>query len=192
MSLHDLWWSLYDWERDLSWSQRVLRVLILVSSLLALTSVRLAGSAPSFPAAAVVLALTVLVIFRPQSHAAAVLILAVAWVWYRSVSDPTTPWVIAVALSLLVLHAAGAMAATAPAAAPFQPTTWVAWAKSVVIVAVATTAVWLFSLASRHLHTHVGVALVVVTLVVVSGLALVLRGQSLASESPEFTDPKSR
>ncbi|MGI8577850.1 MAG: hypothetical protein ACR2KG_08000 [Nocardioidaceae bacterium] len=185
MSLHDLWWSLYDWTRDLSSSQRILRGLMIVSSLFSLASVRLAGFQLGFGPAAVVIALTVLVIFRSQSHASLALIAAIAWTWYRSVGDPTTPWVLVVALGVLVIHASCALAATAPTSAGFEAASWLAWARSAAAVAAATVAVWLLSVGLRQVHSQVGVALVVVTLLSVAALALALRGHNLAAESDQ-------
>lgn len=126
----------------LSWSQLLLRLVILTSPLLALVAARIAGS-PLFPIELTVLAFAVGCAFKPDTHVGLVAILLLGANWVVAVEDSTNPWSIGVAASIGLLHTAVAAASVAPTGAAWDPKLARLWGARLLIGAILGAPVWL-------------------------------------------------
>ncbi len=79
---------------------------------------------------------------QPGSHAAAVVVALVVVQWLSAADDVTTPRSLVVAPCLLVFHGLIALMAVTPHSATVAVEVVRQWARRSIVVAVATTAVW--------------------------------------------------
>jgi len=146
----------------------VLRVLILVSPLIAVGCTRLAAgyTEPAIDLIIVGLALSCAVV--PDSHVGLLVVLLVGIEWLATVGDPATPWSVAVAVSFTIFHAALAAATVAPPAARWTAAMCRRWARRSSAVMAASAGTWATSAAIDTLDVASSSVLVTASLLVLA------------------------
>ncbi len=120
----------------------VLRVLILVSPLVALGCTRFAAVHSPAAINIAVVALAILCVVYPDSHIGLLVVLLVATQWFATVDSPATPWSVGVAVSLTAFHASLAAATVAPPAARWTRAMCRRWLLRALSVMVASAGTW--------------------------------------------------
>jgi hypothetical protein len=153
-------------------SHLVLRALMALASL-GLVACAYAASGGLLPVAAVLVALTVPAVARPESWAVLALLLghAVHWTASAPVPDTLREWLVVLvgAWLALLLHVCASAAATWPSRAPAPRAGLVRWAARTGIVALAVVPVWAVSALTRGQSLRGEVSM---SYVAVAGLAL--------------------
>ena len=138
--LKDSWWLLSR-ARGIG---LVLRVLILAAPLMALGATSAAGQ--TIPAINVAITAAALAcVLAPDSHVGLVAVGLIGIQWLVAVQDPTTPWVLAVAVSISVFHAGLAAAIAVPPAARWTHAMIVRWTSRLLVVVAASGGTWVAS-----------------------------------------------
>jgi len=117
----------------------------------------------------------------PDSHTALVVEIVVVWHWLASSNDPTSPWVVLVAVALFLFHSVVALMAATPITAVVDATTLRRWAIRCSGVVLATVAVWpVVELMSRR-DASGNAALMFTALAVLAVCAVVARTRGASS-----------
>ena len=155
-----------------------LRLLSLVSPLVAVACVWAAAGHTVPSVAVVVFVLAAVCAFLPDSHAGLVVVLVVGLHWLTTVDDPTTPWAVAVAASLAVFHTSLAAATVAPPSAVWTRSMRRRWLRRFGGAAAASAATWVAVRAIHGRRPGGAAALVVAALVLLAGAAAWARRRS--------------
>ena len=148
------------------------------STVLTLPVMALAGQASLATVPGVLLA-AVLVAFGRDAANALVSMGIVALLWAASAPPPLSPWSLVLALLLLTTHAAVALRSTAPPGAALDGVLLVRWFARCAVVSAITGAAFVVALALDHLHHGGSQVLVTGALVLLGGLVLLLRHETL-------------
>ncbi|HYN32652.1 MAG TPA: hypothetical protein VES40_08510 [Ilumatobacteraceae bacterium] len=135
---------------------------------------------------AVMVALAVGAVIRPDSHAALAVEAAVVWQWLATTDDATTPWVIPLAAVLFIFHSLIALMAVTPINAHVRGRLLLWWLQRSGYVMVATVGVWAIVLVLDQRRAPGSVALTVAGFVTLTVIILVTRAFSAtpAQERP--------
>ena len=118
-----------------------MRLCILGAPLIAVGATSAAGYTTSAVNVAVVAAAFVCAL-APDSHTGLLVVGLIAIQWTVAVHDTTTPWVLAVAVSISVFHAALAAAIAVPPAARWTRAMVVRWTRRLVALVLASGCTW--------------------------------------------------
>jgi hypothetical protein len=136
----------------LSGHQRVLRPLVGLAPPAVLGCALLGGAPFTWRVLVVVVALGLLCVAAPYSHAVLLTLAFLAWRWLADVVDPRTPWVVPAALAVLVLHTAAAASAGVPGSAVLEPLVRQRWLRRTAVVALASVGVWALTVVAGALQ----------------------------------------
>jgi hypothetical protein len=142
------------------------------------TITALAAGSPPGVAPALLAALAVVAVIRPDSHSALVVEVAVVWQWLATTDDLTTPWVVPFAVLLFVFHCTIALMAVTPIAAHVQGVLLLRWLRRTAWVTAATIGVWTIVVLADQRRARGSAALTVVGFVVLTGLIAITRERS--------------
>ncbi|HEY4333276.1 MAG TPA: hypothetical protein VGM78_11925 [Ilumatobacteraceae bacterium] len=157
----------------------LVNVIIVVAPLVACVAAALASRRDPTFVMVVVAALAVASAARPDSELAVLVIIAVVWDWLAVVHDVANPWVVLVAVGLLVFHAAVAFAAMAPSSATIHGDVVRRWWRRTVVVSGVTVGVWAIVAVLHHRRATGSAALAIAAMVCVAVLAVGLRSSAL-------------
>ncbi len=164
--------------RSTSPSQLLMRVLILLGTLGFTASLLAAGEVQTW-GLYVLAVMTALTMAAPHTDTGFIVILYLMAVWFSGVDDVTTAWTVPAALSLLLIHVACALAATAPFGARVPGRTLRRWGVRTTLVAGGTALAWAVSagvarldLPADPLFGVLAVALIAAAVVLTYGLTL--------------------
>ena len=159
----------------LSGHQRVLRLLVCLTPPAVLGCALLAGAPFAWWVLVVVVALGLLCVAAPDSHAVLLTLAFLAWRWLADVADPRTPWVVPAALAVLVLHTAAAASAGVPGSAVLDPLIRQRWLRRTAVVALATVGVWGVTEAAGTLQPAPSAVATLAAVALVASVAEILR-----------------
>lgn len=129
---------------------------------------------------------------RRDSWHGLVALAVVALVWIAAQPDPGSVWSLAVALLMFTTHACLAVQATAPPGADLGRALRKRWVARSAVVAGATVSMYVAAVAARHLpHSDAGTGMAV-GLVLVAGLVLLLRQETLRGATARRRDDVTR
>jgi hypothetical protein len=128
---------------------------------------------------AVMVALAIVAVVRPDSHAALGVEAAMVWQWLATTDDPTTPWAIPFAVLLLLFHTLIALMAVTPINVRVPASLLVRWAWRGCFVAVATVGVWAIVVVMDQRRAPGSVALTALGFVTLAALIVVTRALSV-------------
>jgi hypothetical protein len=134
---------------------------------------------------ALVLALAAGAAASPDSHTALAVEVVVVWQWLASTDDPTSPWVIAVAVALLVFHVVVALMATTPITTIVDSSILQRWAVRSLAIVVAVVAVWALVVVADEREASGSVLLTIVAFVTLAAIVTSARAR-LAPRSPDI------
>ena len=161
-----------------------LRLLALVSPLVAVACTWIAAGRTVPLVAVVVLVLAARCASVPDSNAGLAVVLVVCLHWLTAVHDPVTPWALAVAAALATFHTSLAAATVAPPAAMWTRAMRRRWLRRFGGAAGASAGTWVAVRAIHDRRPGGDVALVVAALVV---LALAASWARRAAAGPDPT-----
>lgn len=95
--------------------------------------------------------------------------------WVAGVRQPLTAWTVAFVWLLLIVHAALALSATAPAESVFDPRVWRTWGRNVMLAGLAGTLAWVLARSLQGVSSQGALLPAAAALVAVGALALLLR-----------------
>ncbi len=134
---------------------------------------------------ALMVALAIVAVVRPDSHAALGVEVAMVWQWLATTDDATSPWTIPFAVLLLVFHTLIALMAVTPINVRVPVSLLGRWARRCCFVASATVGVWAIVVVMDQRRAPGSVALTALAFVTLAALILVARALSL-------TPPRNR
>jgi hypothetical protein len=129
---------------------------------------------------ALMVALAIVAVARPDSHAALGVEVAMVWQWLATTGDATTPWVIPFAVALLLFHSVIALMAVTPINACVPVSLLIRWAWRGGCVIAATIGVWAIVVVMEQRRAPGNVALTALGFVTLAALILVTRALSSA------------
>jgi len=153
----------------------LLRILVLVSPLASLVCTRAAGGPAPVVIEFGVVVLTLFCVVLPDSHLGLLVSLLAGVGWLATVDDTTTPWSLAMALTLLVFHTSLAAASVAAPGAAWTPALRRRWLLRSGVLAMACVASWLLVAAVNVYDVAASSALVAAALVVLAVAGLMVR-----------------
>jgi hypothetical protein len=127
----------------------------------------------------IVVVLSIASALRPDLHTGTLIVVVLWWTWIGTVQDVLTPWVLVVAVGVLVYHATTALMATVPPAATIPRDALLRWAARTAVVALATVLVWLVAVAFDSQAWRGNALLTGAALVVLVAGAATVRRRSL-------------
>jgi len=134
-----------------------------------------AAGGQSLFAITLVIGLAGLTVARPDTHLGLGVLVTVVWYWLAAVEDPTSPWVMAVAVALFVFHAVVALLATTGPAATIDPVSLRRWLLRSTAVVAATVTTWLVVVVFDRQSSPGSVWLTALALVAALALTAALR-----------------
>jgi hypothetical protein len=143
------------------------------------TVTALASGTQTGAVVALMLALAVVAVVRPDSHAALAVAVTTVWQWLATTDDATSPWTIPFAALLLVFHTLIALMAETPINARVPVSLLGRWAWRVCSVVAATVGVWAIVVVLDQRHAPGSVALTAMGFVTLAALILVARALSV-------------
>lgn len=138
--------------RAMSRQQKLLRGGVVAAAVAAVGVTDAAGEL-SGPGVVFVLIGAIATALRPDSHAGTVAVVAVAVQWFAGVDDVRSPWTMAAAALVLVIHTAAALAASTPPTATAPLDLVERWSRRAAVVLAATIVVWGLTWAFEALDT---------------------------------------
>ena len=162
---------------------RTVRLVILVSPILATFCTTLAAGRFFLIGSAVIVGLAVVCAVVPDTHLGLIVILLLAVEWTVRVQDPVSAWSIGLAALIGVFHTALAFAGTAPAGADLPRSISVAWTRRALLSIGPPVAVWAAVVALDQVDLGRQAALVAAALV-----ALAIAGYWSGSATRPRTD----
>jgi hypothetical protein len=166
---------------DLSRSQQVLRLLVLLGPVVALLASGPAGHWPPWYVVLVVVGLAAAAATAPESPVAGAGILAVLVWWAAGLDDGLHPAVLVAAAALLVGHVAAVLTSYGPGEMPVDAALVLRWVGRALLVLVPVPLVWWLARALRDQPDEPGVWVVGLAVglaaTVAAGVALTARPQ---------------
>lgn len=157
------------------------RALIIAGALLALGSTRAAGEEPVLALEVIVASLGLITALWPDHHFGLLVVLLVGVHWLIAVDDATTPWVIAAAVSVALVHTAAAAASIAPPATPWSQAMTRRWIRRFGLITAASAPTLLMVLALEQTDPPTSPALLTAALLVLAIAGLWARHNSLTT-----------
>ena len=164
----DSWWLL----SRARGASVVLRVLVLMSALVAVGFTWLAAGHTVPFVDVVIFGLALVCVVLPDSHVGLLVVLLVGIEWLATVHDRATPWSVGAAVSLAVFHTSMAAATVAPSAATWTRAMCRRWMSRSVVVMVASAATWAVVALTRGHHVAGSAVLVAAPLVALASAGL--------------------
>ncbi|HET7173304.1 MAG TPA: hypothetical protein VFI30_03390 [Nocardioidaceae bacterium] len=152
-------------------AQWVLLGIAAVGTVATLALVGAAGTVSVWMVVAVVASWVWLTMERTAWVPTAVMVAA----WVAGVHQPLTGWSVAFGWLLLVVHAALALSATAPAESVFDHRIWRTWGRNVALAGLAGTLAWVLARSLQGVSSQGTLLSSAAALVAVGALALLLR-----------------
>lgn len=152
--------------------QALLRLVVVLSGLAALASIRLAATEPRPVLDLVIVGLLAVTALFPDRHAGLAVVALVGVDWTLSVDDATTPWAMAAGAALVTFHSTLALATIAPIGARLEDTTPRRWARRTATVIALVLPTWLAVGFADRLELGVNQLLVGLALLAVALIAM--------------------
>ena len=150
----------------------VLRVLVLISAVVAVACTWLAAGHTVPFLNMVIFGLALACVVLPDSHVGVLVVLFVGIEWLATVHDRTTPWSMGVAGALAVFHTSVAAASVAPSAAPWTGAMCRRWVRRSAVVMVASAGTWAIVAVARGHHVASGALLITASLIALATAGL--------------------
>lgn len=158
--------------------QPVLTAIAIGSMALVLPVLLLAGDFRLVTVPGVLLATALVATGRDTLHALGALVI-VSVLWLASHADHLTPWSLVVAALMLTAHSAVALRSCLPPSAAISREIGIHWVRRCAVVLAVTGLVYLLGISVHQLHRGDSQTLVVLALVLVGGLVLLLRRETI-------------
>lgn len=144
------------------------------------TITALAAGSQTGAVVALMVALAVVAVVRPDSHVAFGVVVTMVWQWLATTDDATTPWAIPFAVALLLFHSVIALMAVTPINARVPASLLIRWLRRGCYVAAAIVGVWAIVVVLDQRRAPGNVALTALGFVTLAALILVTRALSVA------------
>ena len=168
---------------DRLWLVSGQRWLFIASSLCcvagASTVTALASGTQTGVVVALMVALAIVAVVKPDSHAALAVAVAMVWQWLATTDDATSPWTIPFAVLLLLFHTLIALMAVTPTNVHVPVSVLGRWVWRCCFVAAATVGVWVIVVVMDQRRAPGSVALTALGFVTLAALILVARTSSV-------------
>ena len=138
---------------------------------------QVAGSQPGV-AIALMVALAIVAVIRPDAHGALVVEVVVVWHWLAAIDDVTTPWVIPFAVLLFVFHSVIALMAVTPLTSHVHGELLLRWMRRSGAVVAATIGAWAIVVVMDQRRAPGSAALTVLGFTTLTVLIVVMRERS--------------
>ena len=142
------------------------------------TITALAAGSQTGVVVALMVALAIVAVVRPDSHVALGVMVAMVWQWLATTDDATTPWAIPFAVALLLFHSVIALMAVTPINARVPASLVLRWLRRSCYVVAATVGVWAVVVVMDQRGAPGSAALTALGFVTLTALVLVTRAHS--------------
>jgi len=165
-----------------------LAALAVAATILALPVLMFAGGFSLVSLAGVALAAGLVAAGRDSAHALGAL-LVLGFLWLNSGANPVTPWTLVMALLMLTIHASVGLRASLPPGAQLGRDLALRWLRRGALVLAITALVYLLGVAVHEVDRGAHDLIAVLAMVLLGGLVLLLRSETLGGARPPTRDP---